>query len=129
MRRADARGPRCNGVGADDGQKRGLAGHFTGVMFSTQSEFVMSKWGNSATFAGYRDTGIDPLLGNLPDGSTFTNRDSGAPVVVEGLSRFVTTKGGLHCFNPSISSIRWMAQNGGRLMRGLCRCHRSGVQG
>ena len=113
MRRADAYGPRYNGVGTDDGQKRGLAGHFMGVMFSNQFEFVMSQWVNSATFAGNRDTGIDPLLGNVPDGSTFTYWESRAPVVVQGLSRFVTTKGGLYCFIPSITAIRWMAQNGG----------------
>lgn len=40
-------------------------------------------------------------------------RESGKPVVVEGLSRFVTTKGGLYCFIPSITAIKWMAANGG----------------
>ena len=49
----------------------------------------------------------------VPDGSTFTYWESGAPVVVQGLSRFVTTKGGLYCFIPSITAIRWMANNGG----------------
>ena len=125
MRRADAYCPRYNGADTDDGRSRGLAGHFIGVMFSTQFEFVMSQWVNSATFASNRDTGIDPLLGNVPDGSTFTYWESGAPVVVEGLSRFVTTKGGLYCFIPSITAIRWMAKMEGRRMRGGCRwCRR-----
>jgi len=34
-------------------------------------------------------------------------------VTVANLSRFVTTRGGLYCFLPSITAIKWMAQNGG----------------
>ena len=111
MRRADAYGPHY--TGADDGQKRGLAGHFMCAMLSNQFEFLMSQWVNSATFPGLAaQAGIDPLLGNVPDGSTSTYWESSAPVVVDGLSRFVTTKGGLYCFIPSITAIKWMAQNG-----------------
>lgn len=113
MRRADAYGPRHNGAATDDDQQRGFAGNFMGVMFSTQFEFAMSKRVNSATFASNRDSGIDALRSNVPDGSTFTYWESGAPVVVEGLSRFVTTKGGLYCFIPSVTAIRWVARNAG----------------
>ena len=84
MRRADAYCPRYNGADNDDGRPRGLADHFMGTMFSTQFEFVMSQWVNSATFAGNRDTGINPPLCNVSDGSTLTYWESGAPVVVEG---------------------------------------------
>ena len=112
MRRADAYGPPYTGV--DDGQPRGLAGHFMGVMLADQFEFIMSQWVNSGTFpGGTAQAGIDPLLGNVPDGSSFTYWESGSPVTVNGLSRFVTTKGGLYCFLPSITAIKWMAQNGG----------------
>ena len=90
-----------------------------GVMFPNRFEFVTLQWVNSATFAVNRDTGIDPLLGNVPYGSTFTYWESGAPVVVEGLSRFITTKGGLHYFIPSITAIRSMAQNG-RAVNACC---------
>lgn len=112
MRRADAYGPRYTGV--DDGQKRGLAGHFMCAMLDNQFEFVMSQWVNCEKFPGpTAQAGIDPLLGNVLGGSSFTYWESGDPVAVDGLSRFVTTKGGLYCFIPSITAIKWMAQNGG----------------
>lgn len=112
MRRADAYGPHY--TGADDGEKRGLAGHFMCAMLSNQFEFLMSQWVNSETFPGLAaQAGIDPLLGNVPARSSFTYWESGKPVTVDGLSRFVTTKGGLYCFIPSITAIKWMAQNGG----------------
>jgi hypothetical protein len=111
MRRADAYGPHFQGT--NDGKPRGLAGHFMGAMLANQFEFIMSQWVNTATFpGGAAQAGIDPLLGDVPEGSTFTYWESGDPVVVGGFSRFVTTKGGLYCFIPSITAIKWMAQNG-----------------
>lgn len=117
MRRADAYGPPYTGT--DDGQERGLAGHFMCAMLSNQFEFLMSQWVNSATFAGGEALpGIDPLLGNVgnvpdvPNENTFTYWENNEPVQVENLSRFVTTRGGLYCFLPSITAIKWMAQNG-----------------
>lgn len=113
MRRADAYGPHYEG-GADDGKPRGLAGHFMCAMLFNQFEFIMSTWVESGTFPGLKaQAGIDPLLGNVPDGSNFVYWKSGQPVTVGGFSRFVTTKGGLYCFIPSITAIKWMAQNGG----------------
>ena len=111
MRRADAYGPHYQGT--NDGKPRGLAGHFMCAMLSNQFEFIMSQWVDSGTFPGTAaQAGIDPLLGNVPAGSTFTYWESGKPVTVGGFSRFVTTKGGLYCFIPSITAIKWMAQNG-----------------
>jgi deferrochelatase/peroxidase EfeB len=113
LRRADAYGPLYTGV-VDD-EQRGLAGHFIGVMIANQFEFVMSQWVNNTTFAGGQaDAGIDPLLGTVPEGSTFTYWENGQPVTVAGpFSQFVTTRGGLYCFVPSITAIKWMAANGG----------------
>ena len=118
MRRADAYGPPYTGT--DDGKERGLAGHFMCAMLSNQFEFVMSQWVNGANFAGGKAlSGIDPLLGNVgnvpnvPNQDEFTYWENSAAVPVDGLSRFVTTRGGLYCFLPSITAIKWMAQNGG----------------
>lgn len=118
MRRADAYGPPYTGT--DDGEGRGLAGHFMCAMLSNQFEFLMSQWVNSANFAGGKALpGIDPLLGNvgnIPNVSNqteFTYWEDGKPVQVADLSLFVTTKGGLYCFLPSITALKWMAQNGG----------------
>ena len=118
MRRADAYGPPYTGI--DDGEERGLAGHFICSMLSNQFEFIMSQWVNGADFAGGKALpGIDPLLGNVgdvpnvPNQNDFTYWQNGKPVQAPSLSRFVTTRGGLYCFLPSITAIKWMAQNGG----------------
>ena len=118
MRRADAYGPPYTGT--DDGTERGLAGHFMCAMLSNQFEFLMSQWVNNATFAGGKALpGVDPLLGNVgevpnvPNENTFTYWANSQAVQVNNLSRFVTTRGGLYLFLPSITAIKWMAQNGG----------------
>ena len=89
-------------------------------MLDNQFEFIMSQWVNGATFAGGKALpGIDPLLGNVgavpnvPNENTFTYWVNGQPVQVPNLCRFVTTKGGLYLFLPSITAIKWMAANGG----------------
>lgn len=110
MRRADAYGPHYDGT--DDGRPRGLAGHFICAMLDNQFEFIMGQWVNNFPEVTVK-AGIDPLLGNVPDGSSFVYPESGHPVTVGGLSRFVTTKGGLYCFLPSITALKWMAANGG----------------
>jgi deferrochelatase/peroxidase EfeB len=118
MRRADAYGPPYTGV--DDGQERGLAGHFMCAVLSDQFEFLMSQWVNGATFAGGKALpGVDPLLGNVgnvpnvPNENEFIYWENSQAVHVENLSRFVTTRGGLYLFLPSITAIKWMAENGG----------------
>lgn len=120
LRRADAYGPPYNGI--DDGEQRGLAGHFMCAMLAIQSqfEFLMSQWVNGDLFAGGKAMpGIDPLLGNVGDVPNVSNQtefiywQNGNPVTVPNLSRFVTTKGALYLFLPSITAIKWMAQNGG----------------
>jgi len=118
MRRADAYGPPYTGT--DDGEERGLAGHFICSSLFNQFEFIMSQWVNNADFAGGKAlSGIDPLLGNVgdvkgvPNQNVFTYWQDRKPIQVQGLSRFVTTRGGLYCFLPSITAIKWMAENGG----------------
>lgn len=113
LRRADAYGPPYTGVA--DGEQRGLAGHFICTILFDQFEFVMSQWVNNPDFPGkFAQAGIDPLLGNVPEGSTFTYWEGGQPVTVASpLTQFVTTRGGLYCFVPSITAIKWMAANGG----------------
>ncbi len=115
MRRANAYGPAYQGQ--PDGKPRGLAGHFIGANLREQFEFLMEVWVNQDGFAGWpAKAGIDPLLGNVPPDSTFTYWLPGQPKpkaeTVPGLSRFVTTRGGLYCMLPSLTGIRWMAANG-----------------
>ena len=115
MRRANPYGPEH--TGQPDGQSRGLAGHFIGASLFNQFEFLMGQWVNSGTFAGTRKAGLDPLLANVPADSTFTywkkDEDTGkdVSVTVDGMSRFVTTKGGMYAMLPSLSALKWMAAN------------------
>ncbi len=110
MRRANPYGPPYRGV--DDGEPRGLAGHFICASLENQFEFIMDAWVNKGTFAA-EPAGIDPLLGHVPKDSDFTYWSGGKPVTKTGLSRFVTTKGGMYCYLPSITALKWVARNGG----------------
>jgi hypothetical protein len=44
-----------------------------------------------------------------PDMGTFSIPRPGGPIVLEGLSRFVTTRGCAYCFLPSIPALRYLA--------------------
>ena len=72
----------------------------------------MAAWVNVGTFAA-KPAGIDPLLGHVPVDSDFPYWSQGKPVTVPGLSQFVTTKGGMYCYLPSIPALKWLADNGG----------------
>jgi len=113
MRRANPYGPAY--TGHDDGQERGLAGHFICASFANQFEQIMGAWVNKTDFSAQpsKNVSIDALLGNVPDDSAFIYPTSAsAQVSVPAMSRFVTTRGGLYCFLPSLSGLRWLAQNG-----------------
>lgn len=115
MRRANPYGPEH--TGQPDGKPRGLAGHFIGASLFNQFEFVMGQWVNSGTFAGNRKAGLDPLLANIPEETTFTywekdeTTGKDVAVTVEGLTQFVTTKGGIYAMLPSLTALKWIAQN------------------
>lgn len=112
MRRASPYGPPY--PGHDDGVSRGLAGHFIGAVLHDQFEFIMGQWVNSGTFPGGRaKAGLDPLLGDTDKSGDFTYWVNKQPVTVPNLLRFTTVRGGLYCFLPSLTAIKWMAQNGG----------------
>jgi hypothetical protein len=75
----------------------------------------MANWANGGQFAaGLGPEDRDPLLGSCPDDSgTFSIPRPEGPLVLEGLSRFVITRGGAYCFLPSITGIRYLGQNTG----------------
>jgi hypothetical protein len=74
----------------------------------------MGQWVNSGTFPGGRaKAGLDPLLGDTAESGDFTYWVNKKPVTVPNLLRFTTVRGGLYCFLPSLTAIKWMAKNGG----------------
>jgi deferrochelatase/peroxidase EfeB len=109
VRRGLPYGPPYDPARPADGERRGLLGLFIGVSLQDQFEFLMSDWANKGTFApGLRDT-RDPILGdNTAAASTFLVPVEGQrqPVVLTGLSRFVTCRGAAYGFLPSISALR-----------------------
>ncbi|MGH4012390.1 MAG: Dyp-type peroxidase [Pseudonocardiaceae bacterium] len=110
VRRGIPYGPPYDPANPRDGQARGLLGLFIGVSLRDQFEFLMSEWANDGRFtAGLGDT-KDPLLGATAEGEgSFSIPRPEAPVVLDGFSRFITTRGGAYCFLPSISGVRYLA--------------------
>jgi Dyp-type peroxidase family len=110
IRRGTSYGPVLpEGVLEDDGQDRGLMFAFIGANLGRQFEFVQSEWMNDARFFGGGDA-KDPVAGaNSGDGSySFPRRP--IPKRVQGLSRFVVTRGGEYCFVPGLRALRWLGE-------------------
>lgn len=112
VRRGIAYGPPYDPMHPRDGRDRGLLGLFIGVSLKDQFEFLMADWANSGAFSGgLEPTDEDPLIGAGADGAgRFSIPRPEGPVVLDGFSRFVTTRGGAYCFLPSISAIRYLAE-------------------
>jgi hypothetical protein len=110
VRRGIPYGPPYDPAHPDDGQARGLLGLFIGVSLRDQFEFLMSEWANDGRFTAGLGNTKDPLLGAIPEGKgTFSIPRPDGPVILEGLSRLIHTRGGAYCFLPSISAIRYLA--------------------
>lgn len=110
VRRGIPYGPPYDPAHPDDGQARGLLGLFIGVSLRDQFEFLMTEWANDGRFTGGLGDTKDPLLGATAEGEgSFSIPRPEGPVVLEGFSRFISTRGGSYCFLPSISGIRYLA--------------------
>jgi hypothetical protein len=93
-----------------DTEERGLLGNFIGANLGAQFEAVSCDWLN----LGLQDPRItgsnDPMVGaNDPATSWFDlPLKSGATIRLQGLPRFVATRGGAYTFLPSLSAIRFL---------------------
>ena len=113
VRRGIAYGPPYDPTTPRDGQARGLLGLFIGVSLRDQFEFLMSQWANDGTFTAGLGRTNDPLIGAQVNGAgSFSIPRPEGTVVLQGLTRFVSTRGGAYCFLPSISGIRYLAALG-----------------
>ena len=72
----------------------------------------MAEWANDGIFtAGFGGT-KDPLIGAQADSTgSFSIPSPEGPMVLPGLPRFVTTRGGAYCFLPSITAIHHLADS------------------
>jgi Dyp-type peroxidase family len=111
-----------------DSIPRGLVGFFINASLSNQFEFLTGQWndrsdfvksasgpgGSSAGNAVYNISGEDVFLGvNDPAKSSFTLAALGSKgsknTHIKGFGRTITTRGGVYCFFPSISGLRYLA--------------------
>jgi len=108
LRRGTAYGPPLSeGVLQDDGADRGIVFAFVGSYLKRQFEFVQSEWVNDSLSFGVSGE-PDPVCGPSGANAVFTIPRRPVRRKVQGLSRFVITRGGEYCFMPSLSALRWL---------------------
>ncbi|WP_431298991.1 Dyp-type peroxidase [Tabrizicola sp. BL-A-41-H6] len=109
VRRGMSYGPITNA--GDSEPEVGLLGNFIGASLGAQFEAVMCDWLN----LGLQDPDItganDPLIGaNTPETSWFDlTLSNGGTIRLRGFPRFVSTRGGVYAFLPSMPAIRYLA--------------------
>ena len=109
IRRGTVYGPLLpEGVLEDDGADRGLMFAFVGAHLWRQFEFVQSEWVNSGTFIGAGDA-RDPIVGSNEGAGSFTVPRRPVRRRLQGLPRFVVTRGGEYCFMPGLRALCWLA--------------------
>ncbi|KFE64247.1 Dyp-type peroxidase [Hyalangium minutum] len=109
IRRGTAYGPQLpEGVTEDDGADRGLMFAFIGTHLGRQFEFVQSEWINSGDFLGLGTT-KDPIAGASDGANSFSIPRRPIPRRLQGLPRFVVTRGGEYGFMPGLRALRWLA--------------------
>src|SRR5262245_34940836 len=109
IRRGTAYGPPLpEGVLEDDGADRGLMFAFVGAHLGRQFEFVQSQWINDGVFIGAGDD-QDPIAGANDNGGSFTVPQRPVRKRLQGIPRFVITRGGEYCFMPGLRALRWLA--------------------
>lgn len=112
IRRGSGYGPPLpDNVLEDDGVDRGLMFAFVGANLGRQFEFVQSEWMNDGAFFGNGHE-RDPVTGAGDDTGTFSMPRRPIRRQLQGLPRFVVTRGGEYCFLPSLSALRWLAELG-----------------
>jgi Dyp-type peroxidase family len=109
IRRGTAYGqPLPEGVLEDDGADRGLMFAFVGAHLGRQFEFVQSQWINDGVFFGAGGD-KDPIAGSNDEGGSFTVPRRPVRKRLQGIPRFVVTRGGEYCFMPGLRALRWLA--------------------
>ena len=96
------------GVLEDDGVDRGLMFAFVGAYIGRQFEFVQSQWINDGVFFG-ADQDKDPVVGSMGPDESFTLPRRPVRKRLQGIPRFVVTRGGEYCFMPGIKALKWLA--------------------
>jgi Dyp-type peroxidase family len=110
IRRGTSYGPPLpEGALEDDGVDRGLMFAFVGAHLGRQFEFVQSEWINSGAFFGAGDE-RDPIVGSNAGAGSLTIPRRPVRRRLQGLPRFVVTRGGEYGFMPGLRALRWLAE-------------------
>ena len=110
IRRGTAYGPLLpEGQLEDDGADRGLMFAFVGAYIGRQFEFVQSQWINDGMFFGANQD-KDPVMGSMGEDESFSIPGRPVRKRLQGLPRFVVTRGGEYCFMPSITALKWLSE-------------------
>jgi deferrochelatase/peroxidase EfeB len=99
----------------DPGEPRGLLGLYFCASLEDQFEHLLSEWGNANPMGpDNRGDSKDPLVGNHQDPRAFFDIPMpGKPVrQLDGFTRYVTTRGTLYAFFPSLGTIARIARCG-----------------
>jgi len=108
IRRGTSYGPPLpEGVLEDDGVDRGLMFAFVGAHLGRQFEFVQSEWMNDSAFFG-GSPGRDPVSGAADGYGAFDIPKRPLRQRLQGLPRFVVTRGGEYCFLPGLRALEWL---------------------
>lgn len=108
IRRGTAYGPMLpEGVLEDDGVDRGIVFAFVGASIGRQFEFVQSQWINDGIFFGGNQD-KDPIVGAMGKDESFTIPRRPVRKRLQGLPRFVVTRGGEYCFMPGLKALKWL---------------------
>ena len=108
LRRGTSYGPPLpDGILEDDGVDRGFLFLFIGAHLGRQFEFVQSTWINQGEFIG-QPAERDPIVGANDGSSDFTIPRWPVRRRLQGLPRFVVTRGGEYCFIPGLRALRWL---------------------
>jgi Dyp-type peroxidase family len=109
IRRGTAYGPVLPpGVMEDDGVDRGIMFAFVGGHLGRQFEFVQSEWMNNGSFFGGGSV-KDPVSGSGDGAGYFDFPRRPVRRRINGLPKFVVTRGGEYCFLPGLRALRWLA--------------------
>jgi len=82
---------------------------FVGAHLGRQFEFVQGEWMNKGSFFGGGEA-RDPLSGAADGSGTFDIPKRPLRMRLQGLPRFVVTRGGEYCFLPSLRALRWLGE-------------------
>lgn len=98
----------------DNGDSKGLLFLCINADIRDQFEFIQQSWVNNPNFDSLSEE-RDPLIGNNPDGTNHLFTIPKEPLCQKlSLPNFVTVKGGAYFFLPSISALRFMANEDGK---------------